>query len=98
MPSSPSAADVSHYPIAASPSPLSPPSPFPTVTEEYRAAAAYQASRLFKVVETSYMCALQLVSWDSGLVVPLKTTLMRDWTKDLLVKRPLKFKQLRLRR
>ncbi|KAK9138963.1 hypothetical protein Sjap_009557 [Stephania japonica] len=64
----------------------------------FRSCLCNQYPDRFKVVETSYGRALELVSWDSSLAVPLETTLSRDWTKDLIVERPLKFKHLRLRR
>ncbi|KAK9141387.1 hypothetical protein Scep_011068 [Stephania cephalantha] len=64
----------------------------------FRSCLCNQYPDRFKVVETSYGRALELVSWDSSLAVPLETTLLRDWTKDLIVERPLKFKHVRLRR
>ncbi|KAL1330742.1 hypothetical protein HN51_047995 [Arachis hypogaea] len=50
----------------------------------------------FKTVETSYGRALELVSWDSNLAKPLPPLAFRS--PDLIVDRPLKFKQLRLRK
>ncbi|XP_012571796.1 protein WHAT'S THIS FACTOR 1, chloroplastic [Cicer arietinum] len=50
----------------------------------------------FKVVDTSYGCALELVSWDSDLAKPLPPPVFQSL--DLIVDRPLKFKQLRLRK
>ncbi|KAL1353141.1 hypothetical protein HN51_017063 [Arachis hypogaea] len=50
----------------------------------------------FKTVETSYGRALELVSWDSSLAKPLLPPAFRS--PDLIVDRPLKFKQLRLRK
>lgn len=51
----------------------------------------------FKVVDTCYGRALELVSWDSSLAEPLPS---RDEDKSLglIVDRPLKFKHLRLRK
>ncbi|XP_021291912.1 protein ROOT PRIMORDIUM DEFECTIVE 1 isoform X1 [Herrania umbratica] len=49
----------------------------------------------FKIVDTSYGRALELVSWDPELAVPLK---FPQVNRGLIVDRPLKFKQLRLRR
>lgn len=51
----------------------------------------------FKVVDTSYGRALELVSWDSSLAEALP---LRDEDKSLglIVDRPLKFKHLRLRK
>ncbi|MED6222656.1 hypothetical protein PIB30_066406 [Stylosanthes scabra] len=50
----------------------------------------------FKTVETSYGRALELVSWDSNLAKPLPPPAFRS--PDLIVDRPLKFKQVRLRK
>ncbi|KAJ4828774.1 hypothetical protein Tsubulata_023750 [Turnera subulata] len=47
----------------------------------------------FRTVDTSYGRALELVSWDEELAVPLA-----DVSLDLIVDRPLKFKHLRLRK
>ncbi|KAI4358019.1 hypothetical protein L6164_001929 [Bauhinia variegata] len=49
----------------------------------------------FKTVDTSYGRALELVSWDPNLAKPLPSPTFHS---DLIVDRPLKFKQLRLRR
>lgn len=49
----------------------------------------------FKTVETSYGRALELVSWNPELGVPLK---FPQVNRGLIVDRPLKFKQLRLRK
>ncbi|KAI3459153.1 hypothetical protein Pfo_015816 [Paulownia fortunei] len=51
----------------------------------------------FKVVDTSYGRALELVTWDSNLanVLPLRD---EDKSLGLIVDRPLKFKHLRLRK
>ncbi|GMJ01753.1 LEFKOTHEA, embryo defective 1692 [Hibiscus trionum] len=49
----------------------------------------------FKIVDTSYGRALELVNWDPELAVPLKFPPMG---RGLIVDRPLKFKQLKLRR
>ncbi|XVF29256.1 hypothetical protein REPUB_Repub15cG0105400 [Reevesia pubescens] len=49
----------------------------------------------FKIVDTSYGRALELVSWDPGLAVPLKPPPVN---RGLIVDRPLKFKQLTLRK
>ncbi|XP_058781653.1 protein WHAT'S THIS FACTOR 1, chloroplastic [Vicia villosa] len=50
----------------------------------------------FKIVNTSYGCALELVSWDSDLAKALPPR--ESHSLDLIVDRPLKFKQLRLRK
>ncbi|XP_010268323.1 PREDICTED: protein ROOT PRIMORDIUM DEFECTIVE 1 [Nelumbo nucifera] len=50
----------------------------------------------FKTVDTSYGRALELVSWNSNLAVPIASPDTRP--RDLIVDRPLKFKQLRLRK
>ncbi|KAG6667569.1 protein WHAT'S THIS FACTOR 1, chloroplastic [Carya illinoinensis] len=50
----------------------------------------------FKIVDTSYGCALQLVTWDQDLAKPLPSPEVHSF--GLIVDRPLKFKQLRLRR
>ncbi|KAF2290315.1 hypothetical protein GH714_010517 [Hevea brasiliensis] len=49
----------------------------------------------FKTVDTSYGRALELVSWDVQLAVPLSRP---DVSLGLIVDRPLKFKHLRLRK
>ncbi|GAV59522.1 PORR domain-containing protein [Cephalotus follicularis] len=49
----------------------------------------------FKIVDTSYGRALELVTWDPHLAKPLPSP---DKKRGLIVDRPLKFKQLRLRR
>ncbi|KAJ8749163.1 hypothetical protein K2173_018634 [Erythroxylum novogranatense] len=49
----------------------------------------------FKTVDTSYGRALELVSWDPNLAVPMSPP---DVSSDLIVDRPLKFKRLRLRK
>ncbi|KAJ9145776.1 hypothetical protein P3X46_028118 [Hevea brasiliensis] len=49
----------------------------------------------FKTVDTSYGRALELVSWDAQLAVPLSRP---DVSLGLIVDRPLKFKHLRLRK
>ncbi|XVE81180.1 hypothetical protein DITRI_Ditri15bG0042100 [Diplodiscus trichospermus] len=49
----------------------------------------------FKIVDTSYGRALELVNWDPELAVPLKSPQVN---RGLIVDRPLKFKQLRLRK
>ncbi|KAL4271668.1 hypothetical protein GQ457_13G028520 [Hibiscus cannabinus] len=49
----------------------------------------------FKIVDTSYGRALELVNWDPELAVPLKSSPM---DRGLIVDRPLKFKQLKLRK
>ncbi|KAJ4851421.1 hypothetical protein Tsubulata_029273 [Turnera subulata] len=48
----------------------------------------------FRTVDTSYGRALELVSWDEELAVPLPA--LADVSLDLIVDRPLKFKHLRL--
>ncbi|XP_027345805.1 protein WHAT'S THIS FACTOR 1 homolog, chloroplastic [Abrus precatorius] len=50
----------------------------------------------FKIVDTSYGRALELVSWDLNLAKPVLPPAPRSL--DLIVDRPLKFKQLRLRK
>ncbi|KAJ1401477.1 Plant organelle RNA recognition domain [Sesbania bispinosa] len=50
----------------------------------------------FKIVDTSYGRALELVSWDLSLAKPLQPPAFRS--DGLIVDRPLKFKQLRLRK
>ncbi|KAF7842751.1 protein ROOT PRIMORDIUM DEFECTIVE 1 [Senna tora] len=50
----------------------------------------------FRTVDTSYGRALELVSWDSSLAKPLPSLALHS--RDLIVDRPLKFKQLRLRK
>ncbi|XP_054804679.1 protein WHAT'S THIS FACTOR 1 homolog, chloroplastic [Prosopis cineraria] len=50
----------------------------------------------FKTVDTSYGRALELVSWDSSLAQSLPSPTFHSF--DLIVDRPLKFKQLRLRK
>lgn len=50
----------------------------------------------FKIVNTSYGRALELVSWDPQLAVPLPCAEMKSL--GLIVDRPLKFKHLRLRK
>eukprot|EP00262_Sarcandra_glabra_P018291 TRINITY_DN6503_c0_g1_i1.p1 TRINITY_DN6503_c0_g1~~TRINITY_DN6503_c0_g1_i1.p1 ORF type:complete len:476 (-),score=82.83 TRINITY_DN6503_c0_g1_i1:280-1677(-) len=49
----------------------------------------------FKTVDTSYGRALELVDWDSNLASAFAT---RPRSNDLIIDRPLKFKQLRLRK
>ncbi|MFQ6627940.1 hypothetical protein Gotur_007758 [Gossypium turneri] len=49
----------------------------------------------FKIVGTSYGMALELVHWDPELAVPLKSPPVN---RGLIVDRPLKFKQLNLRK
>ncbi|GLT61007.1 hypothetical protein SLA2020_337430 [Shorea laevis] len=49
----------------------------------------------FKIVDTSYGRALELIEWNSDLAVPLKSP---EVNRGLIVDRPLKFKQLRLRK
>ncbi|KAE8734087.1 ubiquitin-like-specific protease ESD4-like isoform X1 [Hibiscus syriacus] len=49
----------------------------------------------FKVVDTSYGRGLELVDWDPELAVPMKSPPMDH---GLIVDRPLKFKQLKLRK
>ncbi|CAK7348905.1 unnamed protein product [Dovyalis caffra] len=49
----------------------------------------------FRTVDTSYGRALELVSWDEQLAIPLSVPKV---SRDLIVDRPLKFKQLRLRK
>ncbi|KAL8157309.1 hypothetical protein AgCh_002128 [Apium graveolens] len=51
----------------------------------------------FKTVDTSYGRALELVSWDSQLAKRMPSTEVAK-PNDLIVDRPLKFNQLRLRR
>ncbi|KAF9607081.1 hypothetical protein IFM89_031585 [Coptis chinensis] len=59
---------------------------------------------MFKTIETSYGYALELVSWDPDLVNPLPMASsanllpMASSNRDLIVDKPLKFKQLRLRK
>ncbi|XP_028759545.1 protein WHAT'S THIS FACTOR 1, chloroplastic [Neltuma alba] len=50
----------------------------------------------FKTIDTSYGRALELVSWDSSLALSLPSPASHSC--DLIVDRPLKFKQLRLRK
>ncbi|KAJ4841602.1 hypothetical protein Tsubulata_039481 [Turnera subulata] len=50
----------------------------------------------FRTVDTSYGRALELVSWDEELAVPLPAP--PDVSRELIVDRPLKFKHLRLRK
>ncbi|XP_059445545.1 protein WHAT'S THIS FACTOR 1, chloroplastic-like [Corylus avellana] len=50
----------------------------------------------FKTVDTSYGRALELVSWDPHLANPLPSPEVHS--HDMIVDRPLKFKQLRLRK
>ncbi|XP_029127366.1 protein WHAT'S THIS FACTOR 1, chloroplastic [Cajanus cajan] len=50
----------------------------------------------FKIVDTPYGRALELVSWDVNLANPLLPP--ASHSLDLIVERPLKFKQLRLRK
>lgn len=49
----------------------------------------------FRTVDTSYGRALELVSWDEELAVPVSTP---DFSLGLIVDRPLKFKRLKLRK
>ncbi|EEF39135.1 conserved hypothetical protein [Ricinus communis] len=49
----------------------------------------------FKTVDTSYGRAVELVTWDAQLAIPLPRA---DASLDLIVDRPLKFKHLRLRK
>ncbi|CAI0465920.1 unnamed protein product [Linum tenue] len=49
----------------------------------------------FKIVETSYGRALELVSWDDQLAVAIPPRVV---SRDLIVDRPLKFKRLQLRK
>ncbi|GFQ00413.1 protein root primordium defective 1 [Phtheirospermum japonicum] len=51
----------------------------------------------FKVVDTSYGRALELVAWDSDLAKVLPPC-VEDESRGLIVDRPLKFKRLRLRK
>ncbi|KAK9725862.1 hypothetical protein RND81_05G174600 [Saponaria officinalis] len=50
----------------------------------------------FKIVDTSYGRALELVSWDDDLAIP--KVKIRDQRRELIVDRPLKFKQVKLRK
>lgn len=50
----------------------------------------------FKTVDTSYGRALELVTWDPSLAQPLPSPTLQSC--DFIVDRPLKFKQLRLRK
>lgn len=50
----------------------------------------------FKTVDTSYGRALELVSWDPHLAIPLPSP--KTESRGLIVDRPLKFKRLKLRR
>lgn len=50
----------------------------------------------FKTIDTSYGHALELVSWDPNLAKPLPSQEVQS--SGLIVDRPLKFKQLRLRK
>ncbi|KAF5200645.1 Root primordium defective [Thalictrum thalictroides] len=52
----------------------------------------------FKTVQTSYGRALELVSWDHKLAIPLPSSPNAQSPPDLIVDRPLKFKYLRLRK
>ncbi|CAN0856958.1 Protein WHAT'S THIS FACTOR 1 homolog, chloroplastic [Linum grandiflorum] len=49
----------------------------------------------FRIVETSYGLALELVSWDEQLAVPIPAHVV---SRELIVDRPLKFKRLQLRK
>ncbi|KAL9240072.1 hypothetical protein vseg_014333 [Gypsophila vaccaria] len=50
----------------------------------------------FKIVDTSYGRALELVSWNDELAIP--KVKIRDQRRELIVDRPLKFKQVKLRK
>ncbi|XP_019168471.1 PREDICTED: protein ROOT PRIMORDIUM DEFECTIVE 1 [Ipomoea nil] len=52
----------------------------------------------FKVVDTSYGRALELVSWDSSLARPLPSLEVDSASLGLIVDRPLRFKHLGLRK
>ncbi|XP_057442530.1 protein WHAT'S THIS FACTOR 1, chloroplastic [Lotus japonicus] len=52
----------------------------------------------FKIVDTSYGRALELVSWDINLAKPLPLPSLAFQSHGLIVDRPLKFKQLKLRK
>ncbi|XP_017238481.1 protein WHAT'S THIS FACTOR 1 homolog, chloroplastic [Daucus carota subsp. sativus] len=64
---------------------------------DFRARLCNEHPERFKVVDTSYGRALELVSWDSHLAkrMPSPEVVKRD---DLIVDRPLKFNRLRIRR
>ncbi|CAO2822411.1 unnamed protein product [Amaranthus hypochondriacus] len=50
----------------------------------------------FKIVDTSYGRALELVAWDPNLAYPLEKP--KNRTQELIVDRPLKFKLVKLRK
>lgn len=61
----------------------------------FRSRLCTEYPEKFKTVDTSYGRALELVTWDPDLAVPLK---LPEVDLGLIVDRPLKFKQLRLRK
>ncbi|KAF8407529.1 hypothetical protein HHK36_006663 [Tetracentron sinense] len=62
----------------------------------FRSRLCNDHSDRFKTVDTSYGRALELVSWDPRLAVPIPAPEFRP--PGLIVDRPLKFKRLRLRK
>ncbi|GAB4851840.1 hypothetical protein Ancab_031239 [Ancistrocladus abbreviatus] len=62
----------------------------------FRSRLCNEHPERFKTVDTSYGRALELVSWDPDLASPLPKIEMQD--HELIVDRPLKFKQLKLRK
>ncbi|KAL5703238.1 hypothetical protein ACHQM5_028353 [Ranunculus cassubicifolius] len=63
----------------------------------FRSRLCNDHPNLFKTVDTSYGRALELVSWDPKLAIPLPSLVGRS-PPGLIVDRPLKFKYLRLRK
>ncbi|RAL48575.1 hypothetical protein DM860_000895 [Cuscuta australis] len=65
---------------------------------DFRSRLCNQFPDRFKVVETSYGRALELVSWDSNLARSLPSHEVGSDSLGMIVDRPLKFEHLRLRK
>lgn len=65
------------------------------LSPNFRSRLCNEHPEKFKIVDTSYGRALELVSWDPQLAIPLPSSKM---SLDLIVERPLKFKHLRLQK
>lgn len=62
----------------------------------FRSRLCNEHPEKFKIADTSYGRALELVSWDPNLANPLAE--IRNHTSELIVERPLKFKLVKLRK
>lgn len=62
----------------------------------FRSCLCNEHPEKFKTVDTSYGCALELVSWEPNLANPLAK--IRNHSQELIVDWPLKFKLVKLRK